>query len=157
MWLYIARAIFIIIAIMNMCPCLVLVAICIVCHWLVIFYYWYIFMWILCSYRYICVTAHVLLISPHPPYNIVRLASVWPYQPYLIIQCVWMFWSVSDLQLCLFVQAVPSVNIFILCNDRVRCVEVNMSTWGMSLCLEDNKVAVICWCKLPILINAVTS
>ena len=46
---------------MDMCSCLLLVAICVLCYWLGIFHLWYESMWILCNYRYICFTVHVLL------------------------------------------------------------------------------------------------
>ena len=39
--------------IVNMCTCLLMLAICAVCHWPGIFYYWYTTEWILCNYRWI--------------------------------------------------------------------------------------------------------
>ena len=43
----------------DMCSCMLLTAIHVVCQWLVIHELWYVYIWILYSYGYICVTVHV--------------------------------------------------------------------------------------------------
>ena len=66
---------------------------------------------------------------------------------YLIIQCVGLFVSVNDLLLCLSVQAVPSVDIFILGNDRVRFVLIYTCSFGECYCVLIKKST----CDLPAL------
>ena len=90
---------------MDMFLCLLLVAICTLCHWLGIYDYCCAFICILCNYRCIYVTVHVLRISLHPPYNIAEFTfclKVGCLSDNSVLDCV----SVNDLLLCLFVKDV---------------------------------------------------
>ena len=151
--------------IMNICPCLLLVAISAICHWHSILYYLYVSIWILCNYGWICITVCMIMISLHPlSYNIVRCGFCSTVQCLSGDHVSLTIWECHWFVPLFFVQAVPRANRLFLCEQRVKCeliktcpvdecqyvmitakslwsADVTIPFWLMALCPSNNKVS----------------
>ena len=128
-------------AVINMWLWLLLVAICILCHWLDILYYWYASICILCNYWYICVTVCAYLIIQCVDClwvsvicSCVYLCKLWQvliYLPYVLTGWSVLIWT------CPF----DEYHYILITTKSLWSADVNDSFWLMPLCPNNNSLS----------------